>query len=148
MLLKPQEELIELLPLNGQTRGEDILSTIVDCLKMKEISTGHIISVATDGAPNMKGAHKGFITMLQKAMDRNLLSFHCIIHQEALCAKTFPPVITEVVQIINKIKTKGLNHGQFCDFLKRSTVNIWTFFCTTRYGGFPGEECLCVLQPV
>ena len=62
----PQEELIELLPLKGQTRGEDILSTILECLKMIEISTSHIISITTDGAPNMKGVHKGFVTLLQK----------------------------------------------------------------------------------
>ena len=57
----PQEELIELLPLKGQTRGEDISSTIVDCRKTKEISTGHIISIVTDRAPNMKGAHNVFV---------------------------------------------------------------------------------------
>lgn len=65
----------------------------------------------------MTGAHKGFAALLQKSLDRKLLTFHCILHQEALCAQTFPPECTEVmnvvIQIVNKIMAKGLNHRQF-----------------------------------
>ena len=70
-----------------------------------------------DGAPSMTGAHKGFVVLLQKSLDRQLLTFHCILHQEALCAQTFPPECTQlmnvVIQITNKIMTKALNHRQF-----------------------------------
>ena len=55
--------------------------------------------------------------LLQKSMNRKLLSFHCILHQKALCAQTFRPECTEVMnvvtQIVNKIMAKGLNHRQF-----------------------------------
>ncbi len=51
----PQEELIDLLPLTDQTRGEDIFSTIITCLKEKGILTNHIISIATDDTPSMTG---------------------------------------------------------------------------------------------
>ncbi|XP_059838446.1 general transcription factor II-I repeat domain-containing protein 2A-like isoform X1 [Hypanus sabinus] len=65
----------------------------------------------------MTGAHKGFVALLQKSLDRKLLTFHCILHQEALCAQTFPPECTEVmdvvIQIVNKIMAKSLNHCQF-----------------------------------
>lgn len=75
------------------------------------------MSVATDGAPSMTGAHRGFVALLQKSLDRKLLTFHCILHQEALCTQTFPPECTEVmnvvIQIVNKIMAKGLNHRQF-----------------------------------
>ena len=75
------------------------------------------MSVATDGAPSMGGAHKGFVVLLQKSLDRQLLTFHCILHQEALYAQTFPPKCTQVmnvvIQIINKIMAKALNHRQF-----------------------------------
>lgn len=117
----PQEEIIELIPLKGQTRGEDICEAIVDCLKAKEIKTSHMVSVATDGAPSMRGTTKGFVTLLQKSLNRKLLTFHCIIHQEALCAQTFPPecmeVMNLVIQMVNKIMAKGLNHRQFCALL-------------------------------
>nr|XP_057943039.1 general transcription factor II-I repeat domain-containing protein 2A-like [Doryrhamphus excisus] len=65
----------------------------------------------------MTGAHRGFVALLQKSLDRKLLTFHCILHQEALCAQTFPPECTEVmnvvIQIVNKILANGLNHRQF-----------------------------------
>ncbi|KAM3838578.1 general transcription factor II-I repeat domain-containing protein 2A-like [Vipera latastei] len=65
----------------------------------------------------MTGAQKGFVALLQKSLGRKLLTFHCILHQEALCAQTFPPECTEVmnlvIQIVNKIMAQGLNHRQF-----------------------------------
>ncbi|CAH2294051.1 general transcription factor II-I repeat domain-containing 2A-like [Pelobates cultripes] len=115
--LMRKEELIELIPLEDQTRGEDICKAVLDFLSAKEINTNHLVSVATDGAPSMRGAQKGFVALLQKALGRTLLSFHCILHQEALCAQTFPPECTKVmdvvIQIVNKIMAKGLNHRQF-----------------------------------
>ncbi|KAL1277342.1 hypothetical protein QQF64_024015 [Cirrhinus molitorella] len=69
----PQEVVIELIPLKGQTRGEDICEAVLNCLKAKEINTTHLVSVATDGAPSMRGAHKGFVTLLRsKAADISL----------------------------------------------------------------------------
>lgn len=113
----PQEEIIELIPLKGQTRGEDICEAVLKCLNDNGINTNHLISVATDGAPSMRGSQKGFVTLLQKALDRNLLAFHCILHQEALCAQTFPPECMEVMNLViemaNKIIAKALNHRQF-----------------------------------
>lgn len=117
----PQEELIKLIPLKGQTRGEDICEAVLNCLKVKEINTTHFMSVATDGAPSMTGPQKGFVALLQKSLDRKLLAFHCILHQEAFCAQTFPPECTDVmdvvIQIVNKIMAKGLNHRQFRSLL-------------------------------
>ncbi|XP_059843836.1 SCAN domain-containing protein 3-like [Hypanus sabinus] len=110
----PQEEMIELIPLKGQTQGEDICEAVLNCLRAKGIKTTHLVSVATDGAPSMTGTHKGFVALLQKSLDR---TFHCILHQEALCAQTFPPECTEVmdvvIQIVNKIMAKSLNYRQF-----------------------------------
>ncbi|XP_060788258.1 general transcription factor II-I repeat domain-containing protein 2-like [Neoarius graeffei] len=113
----PQEEMIGLMPLKGQTRGEDICEAVLQFLNNNGINTNHLISVATDGAPSMRGSQRGFVTLLQKALDRHLLVFHCILHQEALCAQTFPPecmeVMNLVIQIVNKIIAKALNHRQF-----------------------------------
>ena len=66
----------------------------------------------------MLDAQKGFVALLQKSLNRKLLTFHCIfLHQEALCAQMFLPqctlVINVVIQIINKILAKALNHRQF-----------------------------------
>ena len=113
----PQEEMIQLIPLKDQTRGEDICEAVLKCLNDNGISTNHLISVATDGAPSMRGSKRGFVTLLQKVLDRNLLTSHCILHQEALCAQTFPSecmaVMNLVIEMVNKLIAKALNHRQF-----------------------------------
>lgn len=49
------------------------------------------------------------------------MMFQCILHEEALCAQTFPPECVEVmnliIKIVNKIIANGLNHRQFCSLL-------------------------------
>ena len=113
----PQEEMVELIPLKCQTRWEDVCEAVFEFLRAKDIKTTHLVSVATDGVPSMTGAHRSFVVLLQKSLNKKLLSFHYILHQEALCAQTFPPECTEVmnvvIQIVNKIMAKGLNHRQF-----------------------------------
>ncbi|KAL4107617.1 hypothetical protein QTP88_017941 [Uroleucon formosanum] len=111
------EELLGLLPLKGQTRGEDICAAITKFCKEKEINLDKLISLCTDGSSNMVGKYKGFVTLFGQNVKHELLSFHCIVHQEALCAQTFPveinQVMTLVVKIINKIIASALNHRQF-----------------------------------
>lgn len=62
------------------------------------------------------------MNLLQKSLGRDLMTFHCIIHQEALCAQTFPPecveVLNLVIKIVNKIIANGLSHRQFCSLLE------------------------------
>lgn len=38
-----------------------------------------------------KGTQKGFVTLLQKPLAQKLLTFHCVLHQEALCVQTSRP---------------------------------------------------------
>lgn len=57
----PQEEMIELISLKGQTWGGDICEAVIDYLRAKEIKATHLVSVATDGAQSMTGAHRGFM---------------------------------------------------------------------------------------
>ncbi|XP_025192731.1 general transcription factor II-I repeat domain-containing protein 2-like [Melanaphis sacchari] len=111
------EELLGLLPLKGQTRGEDICTAITEFCKEKKINLDKLISLCTDGSPNMVGKYKRFVTLFGQNVKHELLSFHCIVHQEALCAQTFPVEINQVmalvVKIINKIIASALNHRQF-----------------------------------
>ena len=48
----PQEEMIELIPLKDQTRGEDICKAVLDYLSAEKINTNHLVSVT----PSMRGA--------------------------------------------------------------------------------------------
>ena len=67
----------------------------------------------------MIGSKLGLTTLLPEEIP-HLLSFHCIIHQEALCAKISNDsqlsVMTTVTAIVNLIRS--LNHRQFVGFLE------------------------------
>ncbi|GBN24299.1 General transcription factor II-I repeat domain-containing protein 2B [Araneus ventricosus] len=70
----------------------------------------------------MTGIHRGVTSILQKKINLEILAFHCIVQQEALCAQTFLAEIVEVmnlvIKIINSILAKALYHRQFKDFLE------------------------------
>ncbi|GBN94166.1 hypothetical protein AVEN_8943-1 [Araneus ventricosus] len=70
----------------------------------------------------MTGIHRGVTSILQKKINHEILTFHCIIHQEVLCAQTFPAEIADVmnlvIKIINSILVKAPYHRQFKDFLE------------------------------
>jgi hypothetical protein len=76
--------------------------------------------ITTDGAPAMVGKSNGVGVMLeqrQKSLNisHQLIKIHCIIHQEALCAKsaTMRHVMEVAVKAVNFIRARGLNHRQF-----------------------------------
>ncbi|GBO02835.1 General transcription factor II-I repeat domain-containing protein 2A [Araneus ventricosus] len=113
----PKEELLGLLPLSGQTRGEDIANAVQKCLEDNEIFINKIVSIATEGARSMTGIHRRVTSILQKKINHEILTFHCITHQEALCAQIVE-VMNLVIKIINSMLAKALYHRQFKDFLE------------------------------
>lgn len=117
----PKEELLGLLPLKGQTHGEDVANAVEIHLGNHGIDIDKIVSIATDGAKSMTGVHKGAASILRRKISHEVLAFHCIIHQEALCAQTFPGEMIEimnmVIKITNSILAKPLYHRQFKEFL-------------------------------
>lgn len=62
------------------------------------------------------GSANGFIALCKKNESfPNFMSYHCIIHQEALCFKdlSFQHVMNVVIKIINFIQSKPLQHRLF-----------------------------------
>ncbi|GBN81391.1 hypothetical protein AVEN_204581-1 [Araneus ventricosus] len=55
----PKEELLGLLPLLGQTRGEDTANAVQKCLEVNGIDINKIVSITTDGARIMTGIYRG-----------------------------------------------------------------------------------------
>ncbi|XP_022906223.2 protein FAM200C-like [Onthophagus taurus] len=119
------EELLGMCSLKGQTKGVDILNVLLDECSKTDLDLSKLSGVATDGAPSMIGVNSGLVTLLKKHLQEkninaeDLMQFHCIIHQEALCSKKieFQNVMKVVVSTVNFIKSRGLNHRQFKQFL-------------------------------
>ncbi|XP_073668196.1 general transcription factor II-I repeat domain-containing protein 2-like [Paramisgurnus dabryanus] len=126
------EEMLTLLPLKGQTRGEDIYSALKNFFHGpgNSINLKNLVSVTTDGAPSMVGKEKGLIALLRKDPEMSaFFSYHCILHQEQLCSKLRGGALKEtmdsVVRIVNFILAHALKHRQF-----RSLVEE----CESAYG--------------
>ncbi|KAK3525004.1 hypothetical protein QTP86_012879 [Hemibagrus guttatus] len=111
-----REELLTLLPLKTTTRGVDIYNTVKEFFMQKKVPLEKLVAVTTDGAPAMIGRQTGFIAHCKADPDfPKFLHYHCIIHQQALCAKVigFGHVMTPKVKIINNIRSKAKQHRIF-----------------------------------
>ncbi|XP_065658645.1 general transcription factor II-I repeat domain-containing protein 2A-like [Hydra vulgaris] len=110
------EELLGIEPLETTTTGQDIYDKLFKILKNRKVPQ-KISSVVTDGAPAMIGRIRGVVTLLRNSGEfpNKFTSYHCVIHQEALCAKvaTIDDVMTAVVKTINHIRSNALKRRQF-----------------------------------
>ncbi|KAG5323623.1 GTD2B protein, partial [Pseudoatta argentina] len=82
----------------------------------------------------MIGRNAGFIGRLKSKFMRQSIqeihSIHCIIHQEAKSLK-YDKVMKIVIKVVNFIRTTGLNHRQFREFLfsLESDCTDISYFC-------------------
>ena len=114
-----KENLLGMIPMYGQTRGVDYLEAVKTFFQKNGLKFDKLISVCTDGCPSMVGVNLGFVSLLKKEINKpDLLTYHCILHQENLaskvCDREFPNVMKKVV---NFIRARELNHRMFQDFL-------------------------------
>ncbi len=84
-----------------------------------------LVSITTDGAPSMTGSQNGMVSLLRNHLGdhgKRLLGYHCIIHQEKLCAKELgcERLMKTVSDSINFIRSHGLNHRQFKEFIEHT----------------------------
>ena len=122
--LQVAEDLLDMCSLKGTTTGQDILDAVVNAMEKRQLSLERLSAVTTDCAAAMIGHRNGFVSLLkQKLQNEGImplpLQFHCIIHQEHLCAKTLKMgnVLQVVKETVNYIRSRGLKHRQFRTFL-------------------------------
>ncbi|XP_073807411.1 general transcription factor II-I repeat domain-containing protein 2-like [Danio rerio] len=117
------EELLDLKSLKGLTRGTDLFVSVCEAVDDMKLPWSKVSGIITDGAPAMAGERSGLSTLICNKVSEeagNAIKLHCIIHQQALCAKhlKFDDVMKPVAKVINSIRSKALYHRQFQQFLR------------------------------
>lgn len=111
------EELAALYPLKDTTCSRDFLEAVTWTLNRFSLQLDNLSGLTTDGAPAMVGKHEGLVKLIEneacKVGNTSMLNFHCIIHQENLCAKSLKMdhVMKVVIKTVNFIKSKDLRNS-------------------------------------
>ncbi|GBM44034.1 General transcription factor II-I repeat domain-containing protein 2A [Araneus ventricosus] len=113
------EELACMRSLKGTTKGCDIFREFQEGLLTLKVPITNTCNITTDGAPNMTGKKSGFLGLInQNYPGNNVVFLHCLIHQDALCKSALNMKLYAVVKLVNTIRSRGLTHRQFRDFLQ------------------------------
>ena len=97
-----KEKLLTILSLKEHTRGENIFKSFKNFIEKTQFPVCKLMSITTDGAPAMVGHSNGFIAKCREDDDfPDFLNYHCIIHQQVLCAKILN--MKEIMDVATKI---------------------------------------------
>ncbi|KAK5868072.1 hypothetical protein PBY51_012517 [Eleginops maclovinus] len=112
------QELAGLETLKGTTKGVDIFMAVERVLDKNGLKWETLSGITTDGAPAMVGKRAGLTALVSDKVSEfggSILKYHCILHQEYLCAKNMglKNVMQDVVATVNNIRSKALSHRQF-----------------------------------
>lgn len=102
-----EENILALVSLREHTTANDIFAAFQSIVTRFNLNLKKLASICTDGAPAMLGIHNGFTALVKRHVAQNfnnqhLISYHCIIHQENLCAKALQrnsSVVETVTQV-------------------------------------------------
>ena len=118
------EEFFGLHSMHGTTTGKDLFEEVSRCVDKMGLPWDKLVGLTTDGAPAMCSRESGLVGRIREKMqDENvtseLISYHCIIHQESLCGKALKMehVMSIITRAVNFIRARGINHRQFKCFL-------------------------------
>ncbi|XP_046278677.1 general transcription factor II-I repeat domain-containing protein 2 isoform X3 [Marmota monax] len=118
------EELLDTVPMTGTKSANEVFSRVEKTLKKFNIDWSKLVSVASTGTPAMVDANSGLITKLKSKVatlckGSDLKSVRCIIHPESVCAQKLKMdhVMDVVVDSVNWVCSRGLNHGEFTTLL-------------------------------
>ena len=115
------ETFLDMASMSSTTTGQDVSDEVLKLMDKFNLDPAKLCGLTTDGAPSMTGKNNGFTKkFLDTIGSQDVVVSHCIIHQENLCTKVlgFADVMKDVVQCVNYIRSRGLNHRQFKAFLE------------------------------
>ena len=112
-----------LVPVMDTTSANDIFNSLRGMLNRDGVDWSRAVCIATDNAPSVIGKKAGVATKIREKVQvasggRELWTFQCISHQEALCCKSLKMdrVMQVVVRTVNFVRARGLNHRQLTVF--------------------------------
>ena len=88
-----------------------------------ELDPSKLCGLSTDGAITMTGRTNGFTKKFLDTIGTKMVVVnYCIIDPENVCTKVlgFTDVMKDVIQCVNYIRARGLNHRQFKSFFRRT----------------------------
>ena len=100
------EELLDMMSLKGTMTGRDIFEAVSEAVEKMGLKWDKLCGVTADGAPAMTGERKGMASIVctkVKESGGGTVRMHCIIQQEALCAKTVQ--LDDVMNTLLKLST-------------------------------------------
>ena len=117
--LNVTEEMLDLCHMKGTTTGRDIHEYVNLALEKFNVDRRKSYSITTDGAPALTGKNNGFVALFKQSVDHEILNNHCLIHQQQLCAQKLnvKHLMTDIVKVVNFIRSRGLNHREFKAYL-------------------------------
>lgn len=106
------EDILALVSLSEHTTAIDIFKAFQATVTRFNLDLKKLAAICTDGAPAMLGIRSGFVALVKKHAaenfnNRHVLSYHCIIHQENLCAKALQRSCN-VVQTVTQVRTVAI----------------------------------------
>ncbi len=118
-----KEELLTMLPMKEHMRGEDMFQLFKNFVEKTQLPLYKLVSITTGGAPAMVGRVNGFIAKCrQDDAFPDFLNYHCIIHQQALCAKmlNMKEIMDVATKIACSIRARSLQRRLFRAHLEKA----------------------------
>lgn len=115
-----REESLVVLPLKRTMREEDLFKSFIEFAKEKNLQMEKNLFLY---APMMNG----LVALLCEQENRPIRSFHCNLHQEALCAQVrdnqLHEVMLVVIRVVNFMVARALGDRYFKALLDKVEVN-------------------------
>ena len=135
-------ELLSVEYLKDTTTGKDLFHTVENCIARTGLEWNKMASVTTDGARALTEKNVGLLKVMNDKIKAEhpghaLAPLHCVIHQGSLCngALNIKHVTDSIVNVVNLIRARGLNHRQFKAFLEYLESEHWMSSTTAVYAG-------------
>lgn len=115
------------IPLELTTKANDIFAVVDRFFKKHGLDWKMLAGCCTDGAPAMLGNKSGLKALIKKQNNETIIT-HCIIHRQALAAKTISAELTktleQVIEIVNYIKNSALNTRIFAELCRDTDADF------------------------